>query len=117
MMNKLNPVCLRLTEKTINKIKQNANKNEQRFSDYLRHLIELGLRVEALKDSPDSANERDAFFYKAFLKSSLLTSALIHNSPHIDQAKKALLLSEAEAQAYQSVVEHFGDDSLQDKSK
>lgn len=110
-MKKLNPIGLRLPEKTINKIKHNASRNKQRFSDYLRNLIELGLCVEALKDSLNLVNERDAFFYKAFLKSSLLASALTHNSPHIDQSKKELLLSVAETRARQRVAKYFGDDS------
>jgi hypothetical protein len=56
-MKQMKQFCIRVDQKTAEKIEQRAEEKVLKLSEYLRRLIELGLRIEQMsekKENPDS---------------------------------------------------------------
>ena len=51
-------LCVRLDEKTTNKIQDRANEKALSLSEYIRRLVELGLRIEEMSEKKSDADDQ-----------------------------------------------------------
>ncbi len=52
-------LCIRLDEKTTNKIQERANEKALSPSEYIRRLVELGLRIEEMSEKKNEGNDQN----------------------------------------------------------
>ena len=106
-------VRIRLSEKLVTKIKAQAEREQQKFNEQLRHLIELGLRVEELQETETSPDKKlEALVYQAVLENVMLTRALLRNAPYVPPEKLEVYLSKAKLNAAEKVKGFLGENSL-----
>lgn len=52
--------CIRLDEKTFNTLQQKAQDKALKLSEYIRRLVELGLRIEEMSEKKSGKNNGDS---------------------------------------------------------
>ena len=114
-MKTLEAFSLRLPEPLLKKVKTNSEKNGQQCSDYLRHLIELGLRIEEIQNKAEEPQKKlEALVYKSVLENVMLTRAIVRSSPHLQKEQQETYLKKSRETAIRTVREFWGDDCLAD---
>ena len=78
----------------------------------LRYLIELGLRIEELSNTPNPEKKLEALVYKSSLENILLTRVLLRKNTELNEEEKRELLREASKTASETVRSYCGQNAL-----
>ena len=110
-------LSIRMPTDLIETVKKQAKKKKKNLSAHLRYLIELGLRIDDLSDTPNPAKKLEALSHKSAIEAAMLSRAtiLIHNNELSDAEKKNILASAAK-DAQETVMRYLGKDVFEDKN-
>jgi len=115
-MDPLTVVSLRLPNELLADIQKRADEKKQRVSQYLRHLIELGLRIEDLSDSPDEKKNLEALVYKMVIETGLLCRSMIKEDQNMAAETRDKILRQNALKAQEIVEYHLGEEIFKKES-
>ena len=112
MKTSLSILSVRMATDIIDQLNKYAEGKKKNLSACLRYLIELGLRVEELTNTPNPEKKLEALVYKSCLENILLTRVLLRKNTELDDEDKKELLREASKTASETVRGYCGKDAL-----
>jgi len=109
-------IGIRLSEDILDKAKAFANQKNKKLSTFLRELIELGLKIEEMSDSPNPEKKLQALTYKATLESNMLSRAILRSQSKITDEEKRDLLLNASKKSQDLVEKYLGVNAFEDNN-